>query len=69
MNLLTHISLTSFLWDILYANRIALDGTQQNMASHLGLFCLLILQRPIWGYSVCLHEFHQKSEIKMKNYS
>ena len=39
-----------------YANRIAPDGTTQNAASHLGIFCLLT------GIS-------SKNEIKMKNYT
>ena len=45
---LTHIiSLGSFIWDIGKQN--SLDATAQNEASHGN-----------WGYSVCLHEFHQK---------
>ena len=38
-DVLTHLSLVSFLWDI--GNSIAPDVTPQNAASHLGLFCLL----------------------------
>ena len=37
----------------IYANSIAPDVTPQNAESHM-----------IWGYSVCLEEFHKKNRIK-----
>ena len=40
-SILTHLSLASLLWDIGKQNSPATDVTQQNTASHLGLFCLL----------------------------
>ena len=44
-----------FSMNILYANRIAPDGTPRFAASHLGLFCLPMSQKKTPGLTMMLN--------------